>query len=155
MKQLSAVNTLIRVNRDVKPTSYPRWLKQVMHPELENQGPVEYDLSKVELWTHERQGSVKWISGSEIYAHLKENDNELLKSCLTLRDGEEIIRNGAQAFLESFPKKALFLWGSVVEETGGNLCVPCLCVGETPVVIAWVKLSARFRSDSPAGRHAS
>jgi len=146
------INTIIRVDRTVKPV-YPDWLKKVMHPELEAQGPAEYDLANVEQWLHDGQKGGKWIEGNKIYAHLK--DNDLLKTCLTLRDGEEIKKNGVEAFRKFFKGKALFLWGSVVRHDGGSLFVPCLDDGGDRVVVSWGRLGSVWDGSSPAGRLAS
>ena len=146
------LNTLIRVDRTQKP-DYPSWLKKVMHPELEAQGPAEYDLANVEQWLHDGQKGGKWIEGNKIYAHLK--DNDLLKTCLTLCDGEEIKKNGVEAFRKFFKGKALFLWGSVVQGGVAGLCVPCLSVGGDEVVVGWHRLVDDWYGDNPAGRLAS
>ena len=146
------LNTLIRVDRTQKP-EYPSWLKKVMHPEFETQGPAEYDLANVEQWLHDGQKGGKWIEGNKIYAHLK--DNDLLKTCLTLRDGEEIKKNGVEAFLKLFKGKVLFLWGSVVQRGDGRLYVPCLDVGGDRVVVPWRRLVDVWSDVSPAGRLAS
>ena len=148
------LNTIIRVDRTIKPT-YPDWKKKVMHPELEASGPAEYDLSKVDLWLHDGQKDGKWTRGDNIYAKLKENDNELLKTCLTLRDGEEIKKNGVEAFRKFFKGKALFLWGSVVQLDDGDLYVPYLVDGGGRVVVDWGWLDGGWRGNSPAGRLAS
>ena len=102
--------TLIRVDRTQKPI-YPDWLKEVMHPDLEANGPAEYDLANIEQWLHDGQKDGKWTEGNNIYARLKENENAMLTTCLTLRDGEEIQKNGIAAFRKFFQGKALFLWG--------------------------------------------
>jgi len=36
----------IRVDRNIRPT-YPRWVKRLVHPELECSGPSEFDLSRL------------------------------------------------------------------------------------------------------------
>lgn len=148
------LNTIIHVDRTQKP-DYPSWLKKVMHPELEAQGPVEYDLANVEQWHHDGQKGGKWIEGNKIYARLKENDNELLKTCLTLRDGEEIKKNGVEAFRKFFKGKALFLWGSVVQSGDGYLYVPYLHDDGDEVVVSWGRLDYGWRDSYPAGRLAS
>lgn len=148
------INTLICVDRSVKPV-YPDWMEKVIHPELEAQGLGEYDLSKVEQWLHDGQKGGKWVEGNKIYARLKENDNELLKTCLTLRDGEEIQKNGIEAFRKFFMGKALFLWGSVVQHRDGNLRVPCLCAGGDRVVFDWNWLGHVWNGCHPTGRHTS
>ena len=146
------INTLIRVDRTIKPV-YPDWLKKVMHPELEAQGPAEYDLANVEQWLHDGQKNGKWIEGNKIYAHLK--DNDLLKTCLTLRDGEEIKKNGVEAFRKFFKGKALFLWGSVVQNDDGVLYVPYLSGVGGKVVVRWLGLVYGWGVSNPAGRLAS
>lgn len=146
------INTLIRVDRTIKPV-YPDWLKKVMHPELEAQGPAEYDLANVEQWLHDGQKNGKWIEGNKIYAHLK--DNDLLKTCLTLRDGEEIKKNGVEAFRKFFKGKALFLWGSVVQDDDGSLYVPYLRDDGVKVVVYWRRLDDAWHDRYPAGRLAS
>lgn len=147
------INTIIRVDRTVKPT-YPDWKKKVMHPELEAQGPAEYDLANVEQWLHDGQKG-GWTRGDNIYAKLKENDNDLLKTCLTLRDGEEIKKNGVEAFRKFFKGKALFLWGSVVQGDDGYLYVPSLNGDGVEVVVPWYRLDSYWDVNFPAGRLAS
>lgn len=147
------INTIIRVDRTVKPT-YPDWVKKVMHPELEAQGPAEYDLANVEQWLHDGQKG-GWTRGENIYAKLKENDNDLLKTCHTLRDGEEIKKNGIETYRKFFKGKVLFLWGSVVQDVDGDLCVPFLYDVSGKVVLSWYGLGFDWDGRNPAGRHAS
>ncbi|HEX8993633.1 MAG TPA: hypothetical protein VF803_00075, partial [Candidatus Paceibacterota bacterium] len=66
-------DTLIRIDRAASLT-YPDWMKEVMHPELEHTGPAEYDLTKVEQWLHDGQKNGKTMCGNAIYEHLKSND---------------------------------------------------------------------------------
>ncbi len=146
------LNTIIRVDRKVKPV-YPEWKKDVLHPELEASGPPEYDLSTVGLFLHDGQKNGKWIEGNKLYAYLKKED--MLKTCLTLRDGEEIQKNGIEAFLKFFKDKALFLWGSVVRGRDGRLHVPYLNDGGDKVVLGWYWLDDGWDDYSPAGRFAS
>ena len=153
-KEEPPFNTIIKVDRSVKPV-YPDWMKKVMHPELEGNGPAEYDLANVEQWLHEGQKDGKWTKGDNIYARLKENDNELLKTCLTLRDGEEIKKNGIEAFRKFFKGKVLFLWGSVVLSRGGDLDVPYLGDDGGEVVVSWGWVGYGWGGSDPAGRLAS
>ena len=148
------MNTLIRVDRITKFV-YPDWVKKVMHPELENQGPAEYDLSKVDLWLHEDQKDGKWAKGENIYARLKQNNGELLKTCLTLRDSKEIKKNGTEVYRVFFKDKALFLWGSIVQHNNGNFYVPCLRDLGDSVVELWRGLGHDWDGCSPAGRNSS
>lgn len=148
------INIVIRVDRTIKPT-YPDWMTKVIHPELEAQGPAEYDLTNVEQWLHDGQKNGKWIEGNKIYAKLQENDNAMLKTCLTLRDGEEIKRNGIETYCKFFKGKALFLWGSVVQRGVGSLYVPFLDDDRGKVVVHWVGLDYGWDGHNPAGRLAS
>ena len=60
------VVTSVRVDRS-KKMSYPAWAKQLDNPELENQGPSEYDLYQIELWSHPRQSAGESTSGESIH----------------------------------------------------------------------------------------
>lgn len=137
---------IVRVDRSVKPT-YPNWMKKVMHPELELAGPAEYDLSQVEQWFHDDQkrGSVV---GNTIYKHLQKGD--ALATCLNLQDGLAIQQKGIAVFRKLFAGKAVFLWGSVVQDRDGNLDVPSLCDHGDRVVVRWRWLGDRFGSGRPA-----
>jgi hypothetical protein len=139
---------IVRVDRSVKPT-YPDWMKKVMHPDLELAGPAEYDLSKVDQWLHDDQkrGSVV---GNTIYKHLQKGDN--LATCLNLQDGLAIQQKGIAVFRKLFAGKAVFLWGSVVRYSYGDLDVPYLCESGGEVVVRWGWLDGRWSSRNPALR---
>lgn len=112
---------LIHVDRFICPV-YPDWVKMAMHPELEPTGPVEYDLSTIDLWLHYKQKNGGYIQGNKLYEHLK--DKKTLASCLSLRDGEEIQKKGLVVFRKFFGGKAVFLWKSIVQHRNGHLYVP-------------------------------
>ena len=138
---------IVRVDRSVKP-SYPDWMKKLMHPELELAGPAEYDLSKVDQWLHDDQkgGSVV---GNTIYKYLQ-GDN--LATCLNLQDGLAIQAKGIAIFRKLFAGKAVFLWGSVVENRNSRLNVPFLFERGGEVVVGWLWLGYHWGSDDPAFR---
>ena len=146
------IDSIIRVNRSIRP-SYPDWMKEVMHPELETIGPAEYDGTKLEQWLHDGQKDGKWIEGNKIYAHLKKTDT--LKTCLGLRDLEEIQKKGIAYFRKHFAGKAVFGWASVVRDRHGRLHVPYLCQCGVKVFLFWFWLGLSWRSSNPALRHAS
>ncbi|MEI8249076.1 MAG: hypothetical protein WCG07_01095 [Candidatus Taylorbacteria bacterium] len=146
------IDSIIRVNRSIRP-SYPDWMEEVMHPELETIGPAEYDGTKLEQWLHDGQKDGKWIEGNKIYAHLKKTD--MLKTCLGLRDLEEIQKKGIAYFRKHFAGKAVFGWASVVRHRRGNLRVPYLCEGGDEVILDWDWLGSYWHSLHPALRHAS
>lgn len=146
------IDSIIRVDRSIRP-SYPDWMKEVMHPELENSGPAEYDILAVEQWLHDGQKDGKWIEGNKIYSHLKETNT--LKTCLGLRDLEEIQKKGIAFFRKHFKGKAVFGWAGIVRNRNGNLSVPCLYEGGAKVVLNWHWTDSPWRSSNPALRHAS
>lgn len=146
-----ALDTVIRVDRTVKPV-YPDWMKKVMHPELEGAGPSEYDLATVEQWLHDDQKG-NWVKGQRIYDHLKKTDT--LKTCLGLRDGEEIKKKGIEVFRKVFGKNGVFLWASVVQDRGGYLHAPYLFGYGGEVVALWLWLGRDWYYSSPAARFAS
>jgi hypothetical protein len=145
------LNIIIRVDRSVRPV-YPEWVKKVMHPELEGTGPAEYDLAKVEQWFHDEQKKGV-VVGNRIYEHLKSNN--MLDSCLGLRDLEEIQKKGVTFFRKPINAKAVFGWKSVVLGDGGNLSVPCLVGFGAGVVLDWYWLNHDWSDDRPALRFAS
>jgi len=69
----ATIDSVIRVDRSIRP-SYPDWMKEVMHPELESVGPAEYNISAVEQWLDDGQKDGRYIEGNKIYNHLKETD---------------------------------------------------------------------------------
>ncbi len=145
------LDTIIRVDRSVRPV-YPDWMKKVMHPELEGAGPSEYDLATVEQWLHDDQKKGV-VVGNRIYDHLKKTDT--LKTCLGLRDGEEIKKKGIEVFRKFFGGKAVFLWASVVRGRVGGLRVPCLVGRGGEVVVDWDWLAYDWFAYYPAARFAS
>ena len=146
------IDSIIRVNRSIRP-SYPDWMKEVIHPELEAVGPSEYDGAKLEQWLHDGQKDGKWIEGNKIYAHLKKTDT--LKTCLGLRDLEEIQKKGIANFRKHFAGKAVFGWASVVRNRLGSLRVPYLFERGGKVVLYWHWLDDSWGRSHPALCHAS
>lgn len=150
------LNPIIRVDRSIRP-SYPDWVKTVMHPELENTGPAEYDITKVEQWLHNGQKDGKWIMGKKIYAYLRDTGN--LKSHCGLRDLEEIQKKGIIFFRKYFAGKSVFGWASVVRHSDDSFDIPYLYehvdehAGE--IVLSWFWLGGDLRSNFPGLRHAS
>jgi len=152
LKSVPTPDTIIHVNHSIKP-AYPDRMEKVMHPELEATGPAEYDLATVELWLHGDQKGGNWIKGQCIYDHLKETDT--LKTCLGLRDLEEIQKKGIAFFRKHFADKAVFGWKSVVQDRDGNLLVPCLIERSGGVVVHWSWLVSDWSGHNPAARFAS
>lgn len=150
------IDPIIRVDRTVKP-SYPDWVEEALHPDLEASGPFEYDIANVERWLHDGQKGGKWIEGNKIYAHLKGTPDKPgdLKNHLGTRDLEEIRKKGIAFFREHFKGKAVFGWKGVVRRRSGDLRVPCLYEDGGKVVQGWFCLVNGWDDNDPALRHAS
>ena len=146
------IDPIIRVDRSIRP-SYPHWVKMVMHPELEDKGPAEYDISVVEQWLHDGQKDGKRVKGNEIYDHLKKTDT--LKICLGLRDLEEIQKKGITFFRKHFKGKAVFGWAGIVRDSGGHLLVPDLYEDDDEVVLSWYWTDGDWDDYRPALRFAN
>ncbi len=161
LKRDSKIVTRLIVDRTIRPT-YPEWVKTVMHPELELSGYVyEYegfyeddcpDLLYIHLWLHEDQiDRKKSVTGNTIYAYLKNND--MLKTCMSLRDAEEIYELGHKAFRKFFKvDTTLIFWKSVVQDVDGNLYVPFIKNEGTSCIFDWSSLEEEFNDSDFAAR---
>lgn len=136
-------DTSIKISRDKCRLDYPGWIVRVKRPELQRQGPSSYDLRQVHCWVHPRQlKSMTFpFSGRCLYEELNENDGARLKTCLTLLDGEEIMKKDIKVFREAFKDKVVFLWGSVIENAKGEGFVPYLCEECGRISLNWRNLS--------------
>ena len=128
------ISPIIRVDYSIS-ASYPSWMKERMHPELQRTGTAEYDINKVEQWLHDDQKDGKWMKGDKIYAHLKKTDT--LKTCLGLRDLEEIQKKGITFFRKYFKGKVVFGWRDIVRNRNGSLNVPYLYENGDKVILDW------------------
>lgn len=145
------VSSIITVDRTIRPT-YPGWMKSVLYPEMENTGPSEFDVSKLNQWLHDNQ-KMGTMTGNVIHEYLKSNN--MLKGCLGLRDLEEIQKKGIAFFREHFKGKAVFGWKSVVRRADGYQYAPCLVGSGGRVVLDWYWLDYGWDSSYPALRFAS
>ena len=146
-KEVETVSGLVSVDRAIRPI-YPDWVKEVLHPELENSGPAEYDVGQLEQWLHDGQKNGGWVKGQVIYDHLKATDT--LKDCASLRDLEEIQKKGVSFFREHFQGKVVYGWKSVVRRAGGYLFVPFLCEDGGEVMQCWYWLGDDWLGSYPA-----
>lgn len=146
------VDNIICIDHSIH-LSYPNGMEKVMHPEMESNGPAEYDISAVEQWLHEKQKNGGCIDGNEIYTYLKKTD--MLKTCLGLRDLEEIQKKGIVFFQKHFQNKAIFGWKGVVLFCNDSLRSPYLCDDGDKVVLHWCWLGRSWLVRSPALRLAS
>jgi|GEM_PF-874298 len=146
------LDTIVRVDRNIRPV-YPDWVKLVMHPELENVGPAEYDLATTNLWLHDVQKDGGIIKGQKIYEHLKEK--EMLAGCFGLHDAVAIKEKGIAVFRKFFKSKVVFCWKSVVQRRDGSLRVPDFYEDGGRVVVRWNWLEFDWVGGYPAGRLAN
>lgn len=143
--------TIIRVDRSIRP-SYPDWVEMVILPKLGNTVPSEYDIAQTKLWLHNGQKYGQRIVGDQIYIHLKKT--RMLKTCLGLRDLEEIQKKGVAFFRKHFAGKAVFGWASVVRHRSGSLHVSYLYEDGYEVILDWIWLGNFWSSDYHALHHA-
>lgn len=151
-KKEAPFDTIIRVDRSVRPT-YPEWMKDVLHPELEAVGPTEFEIARVEQWLHDDQKGGNYVRGQVIYDHLKSYN--MLESCFGLRDLEEIQKKGIAFFRKYFESRVVFGWRSVVRNRIGDLLAPYLLESDGEVVLGWSWLDNRWYGRDPALRLAS
>ena len=118
------IDSVLHVDRTVAPT-HPDWMKSLLHPELELNGPAEYDMkTNLDISFLPGQGDGKF-TGLDAYEHLKSNN--LLGGCLGIADGWAIRERGVKAFSKFFESKegaVVALWTAVFTDDAGKLCVP-------------------------------
>lgn len=149
---LSTIPDAFRVDYSIKGT-YPDWMKKRMHTEFDRADTVEYRLDQVKPWLHSTQENGRSIVGNDLYQYIKTAD--ILPSCLSLRDLEEIQKLGIEVFRRHFRGKAVFAWKDVVRLRFGVLFVPCLYEYDVRVVVGWYWLDNGWDVSRPALRFAS
>lgn len=133
-----APNTIF-VDRSVRP-NYPSWMREVMHPELELTGSDRFDTDSLQVHRIQIEG---FFNGQVIYDQLKSEN--LLGSCLNIRDLEEIQKKGIAHFRRHFQGKEVFGWKSVLKNDSDSLTVPYLLEKRGQVIMEWRWLIADFR----------
>jgi hypothetical protein len=144
-KSILRGGTIIRVPRSIRPI-YPRWVKEIIHPELQDLGPETYDLAKIELYLHDAQKEWIDIPGTMLFRHIEKTDR--LKRCLGLRDAlmiEKINVTEAPEFSKIFghdgvSQRDIFCWKSVVRSEDGKLYVPGFSTDGSRVAVDWDSL---------------
>ncbi|MES3031525.1 MAG: hypothetical protein V4697_03910 [Patescibacteria group bacterium] len=143
------IDPIVRVDRSVRP-SYPDWAEEVIHLDLETLGSTEYEISAVEQWFHDGQKDEKWIGGDKIYHYLKKTGT--LKTCLGLRDLEEIQKKGLAFFRKYFDGKTVYAWKGIVRRLPNHLHIPCLHERDGVVFISWNYIGDVWNDEDPALR---
>jgi hypothetical protein len=141
--------TVDRKKEFEKPESYV----SAADPELQNAGPLSYDLAALELWSHSKQKRSKGrVSGVEVYKYLEKED--LLKRCLTALDGEVIAKTvSVSDFLRIFGNSGVPLWGTVVELEGRKLRVSYLTVVGGAIKHFWTALKLDWKQEDKTPMH--
>ena len=146
----------IRVDRSV-PVSYPDFVKQVVHPELEAFGPAEYSFARVQLFVHDNQKIrldkgrliVEYMSGDHIYSYLR--DTNTLRLCLGLAVALAIQSGGIAVFRRFFGEvSSVLFWKSLAQLHHGGFYVPFLSVQSNKIRIGWLWRGSGLLENSPA-----
>lgn len=144
-----AVDSIIRVDR-TKRRSYPeRW--SLLYPELQDIGPAEYPVSKVQQWCHEKQSDGA-VDGSVILDCIKAEDD--LMNHLELADLIAIKKKKIVFYREHFAGKKLFGWRSATVSGDGHksIRVPYLYEYGNVVTLGWRYTSEKWDVNCPALR---
>ena len=116
--------------------TYPNNVKEIFHEDLENDGPTEIDLSKVNLWRDDRHRkgddsvAVKTVY-SEIVASEKINEFWGYRESLAIQAKGIIFYRG------HFRGKVLVCLKGVAESSDGHLIAPCLYDDGDEVGLSW------------------
>jgi hypothetical protein len=148
VKYHDAVGDIIRVDRST-PITYPDWVEKPLHPELEQVGPAEFDMSEVEEWLHDGQKQ-SVVRGQVIYDHLEKND--MLKTCVGLPELQAIQKLGIAFFRRHFAGKRVYGYRSAVRARDGHSRAPDLVERDGEVVLRWYWLGYDWNALEPALR---
>src|SRR3989344_3499982 len=148
--QVVACDSIIRIDRST-PSTYPMWVRKVIHPELGTLGPAEFDVSKLDQWLHPGQVNGE-VAGPVIFTYLERA--EILSYHLCLRDLKEIKKRGGPFFRRYFRGKAIYGWRSAVEDVHGHVKIPYLVENSNAQEIQnWGLLAGNWNAARPALRY--
>jgi len=111
-------------------------------------GVWEWNPEKISLYLSERQKDGKVINGNELRKDL-ENMQTLNANVL-----DYLLKN-PQLIPEDWKGKAVFFWGTIYRDSGGDLCVRCLDWDGSQWNWLYDCLGLDFRDDFPAALLAS
>jgi hypothetical protein len=108
----------------------------------QNNGVIKFDISKTELYLSKKQKS-ETIEGHKLCEELKD------KKVLNANVLDYLLAN-PKTIPEEWKGKAVFFWGTIYRNSGGGLCVRCLCWfgGRWRWDFYWLDFD--FGSDNPA-----
>lgn len=124
---------------------YPRWMKRVLHPDLEQSGPTEYRANNLRPDPERAR-----VESCLIYKDLVANDQ--LRTCLGLVDLLAIQAKGLDFYRKHFKDEVIAGWKSVVENSINCPYVPYVCETPEKVALGWMSLRCAWLSDTPAVR---
>jgi hypothetical protein len=102
------------------------------------------------LWLHPNQKNGGRVEGSVILAYLKRQ--KMMAECLTLDDLKDIQEREDPTFKKNFKGKAVFGWGSVIEDIhDGILKVPYIIEYRNKIMLEWRALQEYWDGHGPAG----
>ncbi len=142
-------NTVVNVDREA-PLSYPSFVVEVLHPELQSMGPASFNLTMVREWRHEDQ-RMGWqrhltATGEVIYERLKTEG--VLADCLGFSD--LVAMNQAGMPRSFYAGKSFYGWKSVVRDEFGDLFVPYLTESSGQIFVKWERIDNKLGVNSPA-----
>ena len=92
-----------------------------LYPELEKVGPLQFDVTKIEQWVHERQQGGLFMNGEELHSYIAAN---ILNSCLGLTELLAIADRGYYFVLQHFGQVGPYGHRGAARNQKGELFVP-------------------------------
>lgn len=128
-------NPIVLIDRSATLV-FPYWVKKILHPEIQDVGPAEFDIRRLELHVLDGQKD-RWTSGKTIYAYHEEHG--MFEDDLGLRE-LQAIRAREVGFYRAYLKGLVpVAWKSGVLDEGGDSYVPFICErsGSDGVMLDW------------------
>ena len=153
----SKTPNIVHVDRSVDPY-YPTWVREsdVLHPELEREGPTEFQLQNLSIWLHEKQKKGESVEGTTIYEHLRDSGELPLQ--LNFQDGMAICDQvSAEDYRMMFPYNdhVLTLWASPIRRRRfDDILVPYVLDDGEEMGVHWIELANVFGGFAVQFRHA-
>lgn len=131
---------IVSINRS-ESLIYPAWVRSVPDADLENLGPVEFDVRDLVQEYPDGPGVESLVLISDIFALLEKN--KMRERCLGFREARAIREKGPEFYNEYFSGEAVICWKSVVWSRSGYNHVPFLFELHGDVKIDWFPLDVK------------
>lgn len=125
------LNPIIDINHNI-PIEYPTGFKPIVE-ESKRTGYFSYNIKDIDLSRPRQIVDMDGVTKMMLYEHLEKNN--MIKKCLSLRDGEEFQKRGITFYQNFFQDYNLFLWKSVSVSINGMIRVPYLYLGGREIII--------------------